>query len=293
MPGTVDDDLRNLRIPEVCGEKALFIHQDRRPRFRIHHATVIHSRRGNVKRVPPEIAELGPFAPNNEQAGAWTDRVPAPTGAPEGFAEPQIGKRRMQPLAHDPFALQLYLIDAVRDLRIAGIAKVVDHEYAQPWNREERFSRPLLDQVRWHHRHRGVRTPATMHVDGPQRHQCLSRAALGDNGCGMHSLPALRNAHQGDRLGRKRPAQQLLHPWRYRVLKALQRGVLMQNSFSKFFGECLHVVVNCLEFLHKKDSWGANLLDGFAVAGTVAAGRRIRDAVRLLAERSGHYLASV
>src|SRR5260370_41528329 len=95
----------------------------------------------------PEVPELCPFPSYDEQGGAGTHRVPPLAGAHVGLAQAKVGESGVQASPDDTLAPQPYFIHAVRDLRIAGIAKIVHHEHANPGQRPDRFSGPFLRKM--------------------------------------------------------------------------------------------------------------------------------------------------
>src|SRR5664279_1665857 len=90
----------------------------------------------------PEIAELGPLTPDDEDGGFRTDLPPSlrPKHA-------QISQRGVQTFAHDFSSSEADFVDSMRLLGIAAVTHVVDQENTYSGKGEEGFACPFLDQV--------------------------------------------------------------------------------------------------------------------------------------------------
>jgi len=103
-------------------------------------------------------------------------------------------------------------------------------------------------------------------VHGAKRNQSLARAALGYDHGGSGFLPALNQAHDGDRLRREWNAQERCDLRRHRITNLMECRVAFKNAFPEGSGERAHVLINVGQFWHG-DSAEENV--GFALrAGT-------------------------
>src|SRR5271157_303104 len=102
--------------------------------------------------VLPEVAELGPFATEDEDGGFRTDLPPSlrPKQA-------QISQGGVQAFAHDLATPQPDFVDPMRLPGIAAVTHVVDQEDSDSGEGKEGFARPFLDQVRRSHDDAGKR----------------------------------------------------------------------------------------------------------------------------------------
>src|SRR5664279_6224093 len=100
----------------------------------------------------PEIAELGPLTPDDEDGGFRTDLPPSlrPKHA-------QISQGGVQTFAHDFSPPEPDFVDSVRLPGIAAVTHVVDQENPHSGKGEKGLACPFLDQMRWSHDDAGKR----------------------------------------------------------------------------------------------------------------------------------------
>jgi hypothetical protein len=106
----------------------------------------------------------------------------------------------------------------------------VDDEYANTRQREDRFSTPFLDQLRWDHRESRKGQVLSVGLNGTQRDQRLARTTLGNHRSCSGLLPAPDQAHEGERLGRVRLPKELAYHWGRWVVDSVKGRVGIKDS---------------------------------------------------------------
>ena len=89
-----------------------------------------------------------------------------------------------------------------------------------------------------------------MNVHGAERDQRLARAALGDCGGRALHLPALRDASDGERLGRVRSPPQMAQFGRQGLVGLMQRRELLEDSVLELVSEHSEVAVDRVDVVH-------------------------------------------
>ena len=120
--------------------------------------------------VLPEIAELGPFATDDEDGGFRTYLPPSfrPKHA-------QVSQGCVQTLEHDLATPQADFVDPMRLPGTAAVTHVVDQENPDLGKREEGLAGPFLNQMRRGHDEAGKRLALRMdehHAQGDQGLAC-------------------------------------------------------------------------------------------------------------------------
>src|SRR6267154_2129063 len=100
-------------------------------------------------------------------------------------------------------------VDAYIAHRTCRSSETVDQENAHARQSLKCFSRPFLYQLGRNHGEGCEWLAVTMNVNSAKRDQCLASAALRDDRSAPCLIPALYHAHHRERLGRKRPSEEL------------------------------------------------------------------------------------
>jgi hypothetical protein len=82
-----------------------------------------------------------------------------------------------------------HLVDPMRRILVAAVPQIVDQEHANSRDRQEGFTRPLLDQVRRGHCQSCEWLSVAVDMNRSQRNQSLARSAFGHNHGGSRPLP--------------------------------------------------------------------------------------------------------
>ena len=185
----------------------------------------------------PEVAELALLLAHDEEGGTRAESAPAsPSHAP------QLRQGGCEAADDCLTSFQLDLDDAVRVLRISAVSEVFDDEGPGVGDGEERFTRPLVNDVWWAHHDRGVGLVAGVHMDRAQRHEGLPCPALGHNTGRASGFQVLGQARDGEGLGGQGGAEQRVQTGCGLVFRRLERGIGLHDARAQFGSHRAQVV---------------------------------------------------
>src|SRR5260370_40530061 len=101
--------------------------------------------------MPPEVAEFGPVAPDDEQGRPGAKSIPSLAHRGMSLTQAQIPQRGFQSVTHDCAAPEPNLIDALGRDPAAAVSQTIHQKDSNAGNSMDRFPRPPFHDVRWNH----------------------------------------------------------------------------------------------------------------------------------------------
>src|SRR6266566_2524660 len=131
-----------------------------------------------------------------------------------------------------------------------GRSETINEENTDARQGQKSFSRPLLNQLRWHHGEGCEWFAVTVHVDSAEGDQCLASPTLRDYRRTACLIPTLHYTHDRECLCRERLAEHLPDERRRCVVKALQRRIGLKNPLTQLGGPRTQILVDVLRQWH-------------------------------------------
>ncbi len=92
-----------------------------------------------------------------------------------------------------------------------------------------------------------------MDLQSRKGYQCFSGAALGNHCGAAFLLPLLCDRHRGDSLSREQLSKQSGEPWRYIIVRVVQRRITLKDTVSQLGAEYTQISMDRVRNRHGFD----------------------------------------